>query len=381
MAQIRLTGIGWDHPRCMAPLLASLADYRDIAPEVEVKWSARSLYEFGEGRLAELLDYDLVVFDHPYCGEIAQAGHFCDLSPLLTDAEKDQFRQDSLGPSWQSYHSGGGIWGLPLDAAAQVASFRADLLADLAQAPPRTMEQVVSLAERARARDRFIALPSVPTDAICTFLTLCANSGHPVSRDGTAFPDHSQAVSVLEAMRQLVKLAHPASLDWNPIRCYEHMATADEIVYVPFAFGYSNYARPSNRKLISFCDIPGLSSPTSSGSVLGGAGLGISARSAHPEAALNYARFLCGSAYQSGAYVRAGGQPASRSAWRDAESDRLASGFFSGTLKTLDNAYLRPTYNGYLRHFRAAGVKIASYLRGEGSTTQLARWLQQDFLG
>ena len=47
--------------------------YWQAASRPRDEWDRRSLYEFGEAPLdAVLADYDLVVFDHPFIGEIAR---------------------------------------------------------------------------------------------------------------------------------------------------------------------------------------------------------------------------------------------------------------------------------------------------------------------
>lgn len=376
---IRLRGIGWDHPRCMAPLLASSSDYRAVAPHVDVEWRARSLYEFGEGNFQELLEYDLIVFDHPYCGQVAREGSMLDLSKRLTAAEQAAFAADSLGPCWESYRAADGHWGLPLDAAAQVSSLRPELMESHGWQAPRSLDEVLTLAAAARQKGLWIGWPWVPTDAICTFLTLCASAGVGVSRDKTFFPGRADCVTVLDAMRRLAAAAHPASAGWNPIRCYDHMSSSDDVVYVPYAFGYTNYSRANRAKQLRFCDIPGLGTPSPAGAVLGGAGLGISSATRNPEAALDYARFLCSREYQSGPYVRNGGQPASLAAWLRAENDALTQGFFSGTRSTLERTYLRPTFDGYIPHFRVAGQLIVACLKDEAGLEETADRLRADY--
>jgi len=57
-----LRGLAWDHERCWGPLDASVAPYQAAHPGLCIVWDRRSLYEFGEGRLEEVLrEYDLVV--------------------------------------------------------------------------------------------------------------------------------------------------------------------------------------------------------------------------------------------------------------------------------------------------------------------------------
>jgi multiple sugar transport system substrate-binding protein len=58
--------------------------------------------------------------------------------------------------------------------------------------------------------------------------------------------DASVAADVLDRLHALIKLAHPRSVEWNPIQVYEFMISGSDVVYCPYAFGYSNYSRAGN---------------------------------------------------------------------------------------------------------------------------------------
>lgn len=370
-SMIHLRGMAWDHRRCWGPLDASVAPYRAIEPQVAVSWRRRSLYSFGEGRLDTLLeDCDLVILDHPFVGEIAAHGWFHDVRGLLPDDDLDLLAADTLGACWRSYQAEGGQWAMPIDAAAQVAAYRPDLLARSGHAVPATFDEVLALAEALRSEGLAIAVPAIPTDLMCLFITIAASQGQEVGQG--AFLDPHAGEVVIGAMRRLLAAAHPASVAWNPIRCYDHMAATDEVAYVPYAFGYVNYADPTARRVIRFADAPAMKPGQAARAILGGAGIAVSARSPHPEAAARYALHLCRPDHQATDYVRNGGQPASRSAWLDAGANARASNFFADTLRTLEAAYLRPTVPGFVGFFQDAGVGLAECLRGD--TSQKA-WL------
>ncbi len=112
-----------------------------------------------------------------------------DLGPFLTEAEKLLCAADSVGPSWDSYWYQGGLWALPIDAATQVASYRPDLLQQSGPAPPNTLDEVLTLARKAREFGKFIVVPACPTDAISLFFTLSANLGHPIAEASELFVD------------------------------------------------------------------------------------------------------------------------------------------------------------------------------------------------
>jgi multiple sugar transport system substrate-binding protein len=368
-----LTGLAWDHRRCWGPLEASIPGYLAAHSGLAIRWDRRSLYEFGEGRLEDVVrSYDLVLLDHPFIGDAARDGLLVPFDPYLSEDVRQQFAAESVGRSWESYQAHGRQWALPIDAAAQVASYRPDLLDRLGATVPRTHAEAVALGRKARAAGKWLGLPLVPTDAMCLILTGAATGGHRIGGLGEAFLAEPALAEILDRLRELAGLAHPSSWSWNPIRCYDHMVAADDVVYVPFAFGYVNYASRGEAPHLRFADIP--ASPPI-GSLLGGAGIGVSAFSQEREAAAAYAIHLCGREFQRRDYVAAGGQPGTLSAWTDAADNRATRGFFQDTLATLQGAYLRGTYPGFVAFFRACAPTAQAAIRGEVSARELAAWL------
>lgn len=360
----RLRGLAWDHRRCWGPLDASVAPYCAANPGLEIEWDRRSLYEFGEGALGPVLGaYDLVVFDHPFIGDIAQGGLMVPFDTYLSAEQIQSFERDSVGASWRSYEKSGRQWALPIDAACQVASYRPDLLERYGPVP-RTHDEVLELGRLARKDDKWLGLPFVPTDAMCLLLTL----GDP-QENGEHFIARERVEQAIAQLRELAALSHPSSSQWNPIRCYDHMIAHGDVVYVPFAFGYVNYASKSDRPYLRFADVP---TPRSAGALLGGAGIGVSAQSRYKQAAVDYALFLCSPEYQRGDYVKSGGQPGSLAAWKDREVNRLSGDFFTSTLATIASSYLRPTHPGFIAFFRECAPHAAAAIAGDMPAARLA---------
>ena len=81
--------------------------------------------------------------------------------------------------------------------------------------------------------------------------------------------------------------------------------------------------------------------------LLGGAGIGVSAQSAEPQAALRYAAYLCSAPIQAGAYAAHNGQPAHPAAWRHSEANHLTGSFLADTRTTIEAAYTRPRLAGW----------------------------------
>jgi multiple sugar transport system substrate-binding protein len=374
-----ITGIAWDHRRCWGPLDASSAPYCAQAGE-EVRWDRRSLYSFGDGDLGDFVgEYDLVIFDHPFVGDVRKHGWLLDLRPLLAEQDMALFERDAVGASWRSYAREGGIWALPVDTAAQTGAWRCDLLERHGFALPRTIEDVVALGERGAAKGIWVAWPSVPTDLMCTLVTVAASMGlEPGHRDGDFLP-RAQAGEVLAVLRLLARIAHPKSREWNPIRCLNHMAAHDDVAYVPYLFNYVNYSTGDQAHPITFGVAPAVLDGMPARTILGGAGIGISASSANPRAAFAYAMYLCSPAYQSGDYVAFGGQPGSRTAWQSEQCNQLTRGFFRNTLPVLDRAYLRPTHPGFVPFFHNASLRLAAVIHEGAPAASFIDWLNASY--
>lgn len=368
-----IKGIAWDHRRCWGPLDASIAPYA-AATGQQVAWDRRSLYSFGEGDLSEFCArYDLVIYDHPFVGQAAAEGWLLDLAPLLAAADRDAFAADEVGPSWRSYAFEGGIYALPIDTAAQTAAWRPDLLDD--EERPGTLDGVYGLAERLGRRGRHIAWPAVPTDQLCTLITIGASLGGTPGRSEGPFMARADVEAAVDWMRRLLAVAHPGSAGWNPIRCLDHMSAQDDVAYVPWLFNYVNYQTPPRERPIRFGASPRVDARIPARTILGGAGIGVSRTSADPQAAFDYAMYLSRPAFQAGDYVRHGGQPGSRTAWTSDACNALTGGFFRDTLPVLDASYLRPTYPGFLTLFHEATARLDAVLREGAPAAAFADWL------
>ena len=371
----RLRGMTWDHARGYDPLAKGVPLFSVDHPDYEIEWTRRSLRDFGVQPVEALAEqFDIIVIDHPFCGRAKATGCLLDLRPLFPAEFFAMLDRESVGASTRSYHYAGGIWALPTDAAAQVASYRPDLLAALGwSGPPRTFAEVLALGEAARKAGKWLGLPGVPSDAACLIASFGANLGTLISPDADRLlaPDaFDAALGYLDALRPF---CHPRSADRNPIATYDAMSTGDDIVYTPFGFGYTNYARAGVKNPIRYTSVAGPGADPQAGAILGGAGCAISAQCRDVEAAVVYLAWLHTPEHQAGPYFRNGGQPGLRSAWTLPEDDREAGGFFSGTLPTLDKAYVRPRFDGFIPAFEHMGELVHLYLGGQGDRGEIIR--------
>lgn len=353
---IHLKGMTWNHERGYGPLLAVSEQFRKRHPDVTLTWDRRSLKDFGDYPVDLLAkEYDIILIDHPHVGICSAQGVLVPLDQWISSDFLAEQQANAVGPSHISYHWGGHQWALAVDAAAQVASYRPDLLDH--QMLPSTWDQVRQLAE-SLPPNRKIGWPLCPTDAMCSFLSLCANLGGKEFFDEGAGVPRTVGEAALELMFELLPLLHESSLMSNPIQMYDRMAASDDIVYVPLAFGYSNYARTSfhGRKL-RFADAPSTTGAPE-GALLGGVGMAVSAFSKHIPLAVEFTMFTASPDVQRTIYFEGGGQPGHAEAWRDAITNRESGDFFSATWRTLKNSYMRPRNKAFPAYQEQAGVLL-----------------------
>ncbi|MBB6670449.1 ABC transporter substrate-binding protein [Cohnella nanjingensis] len=355
---VKLRGMTWNHVRGYAPLTAATEKFRESHPGVEISWDRRSLKDFGDypvDRLAR--EYDILLIDHPHVGISASQNVLVPLDENIPASYLRDQEENSVGPSHVSYRWDERQWALAVDAAAQVASYRPDLMNE--RDVPRTWRHALDLAKRsAGASGSRVGWPLCPTDAMCSFLSLCAGIDGPRFFDESGGIESSVGEAAIDLIFELLPYLHPSSLDSNPIQLYDRMASGDEIAYVPCAFGYTNYARPGfAASLLRFADIPAISREPR-GSLLGGVGIAVSALSSHVPLAVEFAMFAASGDVQRTLYVENGGQPGHAAAWRDAEANERCGGFFESTLRTMELSYMRPRNKAFPEFQEKAGIVL-----------------------
>ena len=371
--RITLRGLGWDHDRCTAPLRACSEAWEQRHPEIELVWHNRSLTDFGEEPVEDVAHrYDIVMIDHPFCGTAEATATLQPLDDLLPPEVLAALAADSVGPSHASYTFHGRQWALATDAACQVAAVRDDLLAG---APaPATWDDVLELA---RAQPGRVAVPVAPAQAMCAFLTLCANAGHPAAEDPARLVDPDAGLRAVELLCELYRLGPREAVAWEQPDVLSRLTAGDELVYVPIVFGFVTYSRDDRVEVpCRFLDLASAGAGPIGG-ILGGAGLAVSATSAHPAEAAAFAAFASGAEAQRAIVGPAGGQPGSRTAWTAPEIDAAAHGFFSGTSATIEQAWVRPRERWWPA-FQLTGGRLLNHgLEAGESPRELLAGLEQ----
>ena len=357
-------------------MAATAQRFTELHPQVEIRWQVRSLQEFADYPIEELAKrFDLLVIDHPSAGYVAEHDTLLPLDDYIPRLFLQDQAWNSVGRSHESYKFGGHQWALAIDAAAPVSGWRPDLLMRAEAAVPDTWSDLLGLARRG-----LVAVPGIAIDSLMNFYMLCGALGeNPFALPGQVV-DEVIGVTALQMLRELLSLCDPECFHRNPIATWQCLTSSDAAAYCPFAYGYSNYARRGYSEHV--LETGGLIKVDGGGicrSTLGGAGLAISARCQDKEIAAQYAQYVASADCQKTIYFDSGGQPGYRGAWLDEEVNRRCNNFFESTLPTLETAYLRPRFNGYLAFQDAAGPVIHKYLREGGREKTVLNEMNRTF--
>ena len=353
---IELKGMAWDHPRGYEPLRALSKDFKKLHPAINVQWDIRSLKEFGDMPIEDLIEeYDLITIDHPYMGQAHKNQLLVDLKGFLPQESLNKLESAYVGPCYGSYEYKNHLYALPIDAAALVAAKRDDVFLKLGLSAPKTQNELENFY-KLLPNDFSIAWALCPTDLWCSFLTLCAQKG------GRNFiqnyeVDKNIGTKVIDQLKFHLEFLHPESINWNPIHILDHMAENEEIIYSPYLFGYTNYSRKDYAKsTVTFLDSP-INPKNSVSTILGGVGLAVSVKSKYKEMAAKFVEHIASPEIQEGSYVQNQGQPAGLLAWKSDANNVLCNNFFNNTMKTMQRAWVRPQHVGW-NEFQEEGAAL-----------------------
>lgn len=371
MSPIVLRGLTWDHPRAYQGLEAETDLFNAMESGVVLGWERHGLRQFEAAPLDQLAaQYDLIIFDHPFVGDVAATGALLDLGPYAETIDLRGIEADALGPSYRSYEYGGVQWAVPVDAACQTAVYRPDLLERWNEDVPQTLSQVLGFAER-----RPIALALAVPHAFMNHLSLCALMGAEINGEED-FLDLAISCEAIDIQRRLVRHVPAAAANWSSIATLDAMAGSQTLAYCPLVFCFNTYSR-SDRSLkgkrLRFSSPPLCASQPQLGPVAGGAGLAISAHCRFPNAAVTALSHLMRPDSHRRMAI-AGGQVGRASAWSDQEADLANGGFFGACRQAMDDARIRPRHRGYVELQNEAGALLRSAMI---NPTHSNRWVAE----
>lgn len=373
MSASRYSGLTWDHPRGWNALAAAAAGLDQA--KLTIAWSRQPLEGFESHPVDDLAArHDIVVIDHPHVGEAVAKDCFVPLEDLFAADEIAGWRAATIGPCLSSYHYAGHHWALPLDAATQVMAFLPERLDG---AIPATWDAVMTLAGRAP-----VALSLAGPHAVLTFMSLCVALGEPpASRDPEVFVSSETGGAALAIMAALVATTPAWTKGLNPIGLLEAMARGEDLALVPLVYGYVNYAAPADpsRRRVRFADALVVAGQGRPGSTLGGTGIAVSRRASVTPALLDHLRWLMSKETQAGFIPAHDGQPSRRDAWADDAVNAAWGGFYRDTVATLEAAWVRPRFDGYIPFQTRASAIICEALEARSPASATLAKLQDAY--
>ncbi|MBV8378279.1 MAG: hypothetical protein JO279_14880, partial [Verrucomicrobia bacterium] len=369
-------GITWDHPRGYNALSEAGRRLEKKGSPLSVHWEKQSLEEFESRSIEELCArYDLVVMDHPHLGAAVARNCLQPLDDWLSGASIERLAETCAGSTFQSYYYEGKYWALPLDAATQVMALRLDLLGN--RSIPVTWDEVLQLANHVP-----VVLSVGGPHALMTFFSICVALGEPpTSLDPAIVISESTGRMALKLMAELISGRSEFELDLNPIQIFERMTQTDEVACSPLIYGYVNYSDPRvyQGRTVTFVEAPAACKGGRHGSTLGGTGLAVSRRARICPELIEHLRWLVSDNAQRNLIPNFNGQPSAAAAWSDPDLNRRWNGFYKNTLGTIQDAWIRPRYPGYIEFQSEGSALIRSGLGRGRSTDEILQSLQDAY--
>src|ERR1700753_741073 len=192
-----LRGMTWNHTRGFLPMVATAQRFSELNPEVTIRWEKRSLQQFADLQLSDLVEeFDLLVIDHPFAGIAADSGLLLPLEEHLSAEFLADQAKHSVGLPHASYQFGDHQWALAIDAATPICGWRRDLLQAKGLSAPDTWRELLELA-----RQSLVVIPGIPLDSLMHFYMVCTGLGElPFASDDEVISTDT-GVHALEMLR------------------------------------------------------------------------------------------------------------------------------------------------------------------------------------
>lgn len=383
---VQLKGITWDHVRGYGGLSAVTRIIEKKLSDIHVQWDVHSLADFSAKSIADVAkEYDLIVYDHPFVGDVWADNVLVDLTPYLDPENIQELKNDVVGNGVNLYRYKGGLWGLPLDAACQVAVYRPDLCTDIGvdenALKKSTLDKII---EHVRSSGKQIAIAYSGVSSIMTFFTLCYKMGHPPFQSSNILVPDSVGEKAIAVMKIILDASPSEVLDWDTITCLENMSARKDLVYCPYIFGFSAYSTDTyiskyQYQPLVFIDNPLPSNWSCAGGIIGGAGIGVSRNCIDIQSAVSVAQELMKFDIQKPMALNMS-QPSRHSVWIDYEVNKFTRNFYSNTIQSIENGYLRPRDPGFVPKQDEAGRCIECHLRKATANVKIMRDLKDILL-
>jgi len=268
--------------------------------------------------------FDVFMLDVIWVPEFAYAGWLLDLTPFLPGDEPAPHFPAAIETA--TYN--GRIWAVPWVMNAGLLYFRADLLAKHGLRPPETFAELAAQVRRIQAAehnprlDGFLWQGKQYEGLVVNVLEgLWANGTRLLAEDGTMFPEPERAEEVLAFLRMLVESG--VSPPWVTAADEELTRRAfgdGKAIFLrnwPYALDLFEAPDSAVRDKVGIAPLPRHAHGARGVGATGGAHLGVSRHTPHPEAAVALVRFLTSEAAQKAMAAGVALNPTRMALYRD----------------------------------------------------------------
>jgi multiple sugar transport system substrate-binding protein len=314
------------------PLPALLRSFEAAHPGVRVKgealpWTSDDQHQFYvinlEGRSP---GFDVMMLDCIWVPEFARAGWLLDLTTRIGPDELAPYFSSTVAAA--TY--GGRVWALPWNFNVGLLYYRADLLAKYGFRPPDTYEELIEQVGRIRAGERDPKLEGYVWQGkqyeglvVNVLEAFWAHGARLLADDGEIFPDPARAADALRFLRRLIETG--VSPAWTTAADEELSRRAfgdGHAIFLrnwPYALDLFHGKDSAVRDKVALAPLPGRARGERGFGSTGGAHLGVSRRSRHPDLAVALARHLTTESAQRAIALGAALSPTRQALYRDPE--------------------------------------------------------------
>ena len=380
MTDSPLRGLTWGHRRAIDPLRASATAF-EAETGIRIDWQVRSLSAFEHQSLEEAAQaVDLIVYDHPHLGAIVRSGALRPLEECLATIPDALDPRSYIGPSLASYAMDDHLWAVPVDGATIHGLHQPDLLRQLRGKLPKDWSEAIAFMRKLKKAGFISLLAGRNHHPLLTLASLMANIGSPWPNGrGSIFHLDRDALQISIGLldEALDASERAASLAADAIDVHERLANDPKAAYCPAVYGYAVYGEAGLwPHRLGFSPFPGpFRGP--SGTAIGGAGVGITLACRDLAGAQAYVKHLATAGTQRDIFAANAGQPARSEAWSDPAIDVAFGGYFSSVRDTVEQAWMRPRFDGYSQLEQDLAQLLQQHFAGDASVAATVRAMME----
>lgn len=295
--------------------------------------------------------YDLIYMDIVWVPKFAAAGWLTDLSEYLTEDEKEEFLQGDInGGTYQ-----GKLYRMPFRSDGGMLYYRTDLLEQAGYEPPTTFNELIEISRDLQKQELvdwgYLWQGKQYEGLAAMFVEILQGFGAEWINPDTLEVglDKPEAIQAVEFLQTAIAsgVSPPGVTTYAEEETRRLFQSGDALFLRNWPYVYALASQPDSPIQGKFAIKPMVHSPIhSSGSCLGGWGLGISQTSLHPDAAWEVIKFITSQASQKEFILATGYVPSRKALFTD--PDILAKyPYYAELLTVVENSALRPPIAQY----------------------------------